>query len=445
MSISLSSIREALEGGSPAMIATADLDGVPNLSFLSDVQYVDDRHVALSFQFFNKTRANVLANPFARLMVIHARTAARWRLLVQYQRTETEGPLFERMRARLAGIASEQGMSSVFHLRGSDVYRVLAVEAIACATLPEPPRPSWLAPLRSATARINQSSDIDGLFDELLSSIVREFDIEHALLMSVDPDSGRLFTVASTGYPEVGVGAEVAPGEGVIGAAADVGVPIRINHALADHAYAREVRGQMGDDIEPSPDWRIPLPGLARPGSQLAVPIGDGERTLAVLYVEHPQPGRFSYDLEDALAVLASMAAAALRRFDPWVVSERPVVASTPPSDSKPGDLLRVHREARSGAIFVNDEYVIRGVAGAILWKMLVEHHTRDRREFSNRELRADPALQLPDIADNLSTRLILLQRRLLERPCGVRLQKVGRGRLALEVDRPLQIADTDD
>ena len=33
-------------------------------------------------------------------------------------------PLFERLRAKLAGIASQSGMDKVFFLRGADIYRV---------------------------------------------------------------------------------------------------------------------------------------------------------------------------------------------------------------------------------------------------------------------------------------------------------------------------------
>jgi hypothetical protein len=68
-------------------------------------------HVALSFQFFNKTRANVLANPQVQVLVPHPDTAAMYRLDLRYLRTETEGPLFERMKAKLAGVASMSGMA----------------------------------------------------------------------------------------------------------------------------------------------------------------------------------------------------------------------------------------------------------------------------------------------------------------------------------------------
>jgi adenylate cyclase len=112
-------------------MATCAADGTPNVTYISQVEYVDARHLALSFQFFNKTRRNVLANPVVELLVIHPAHGAMYRIAARYLRTETEGPLFERMKAKLAGIASHTGMSGVFRLRGSDLYVVDGVEPVA--------------------------------------------------------------------------------------------------------------------------------------------------------------------------------------------------------------------------------------------------------------------------------------------------------------------------
>ena len=136
MKIKLDAIRECLDGIIPGTIATCAADGTPNVAYLSQVQYVDGEHVALSYQFFNTTRRNILANPYARVAVIDPTTAAHYRLSLQYLRTEQEGPLFENMKAKLAGIASHTGMAGVFRLLGSDVYRVLDIERVPGATLP---------------------------------------------------------------------------------------------------------------------------------------------------------------------------------------------------------------------------------------------------------------------------------------------------------------------
>ena len=101
------------------------------MTYVSQVEYVDARHLALSFQFFNKTRRNVLANPQVELLVIHPAHGGMYRIGARYLRTETEGALFERMKAKLAGIASHTGMSGVFKLRGADVYAVDGVDQVA--------------------------------------------------------------------------------------------------------------------------------------------------------------------------------------------------------------------------------------------------------------------------------------------------------------------------
>jgi hypothetical protein len=53
VSLTLDAIRICCEGAIPANIATCSPEGIPNVAYLSQVEYVDAGHVALSFQFFN--------------------------------------------------------------------------------------------------------------------------------------------------------------------------------------------------------------------------------------------------------------------------------------------------------------------------------------------------------------------------------------------------------
>jgi adenylate cyclase len=440
MTITLDAIRSCLEGAIPATIATCAENGAPNVSYVSQVHFVNHSHIALSFQFFNKTHENILANPYAMVQVVDPVTASHYQLTVHYLRTETEGPLFEHMKAKLAGIASHTGMSKVFHLRGADLYRVLSIEGVlGDASHNLAPRRSLLSAARVAAQQMMECCDLTQLLDQFLVDLERLFDIRHAMLLMLDERGESLYTVGSRGYEQSGVGSEVRLGEGVIGVAARERVPIRIGHMANEYIYSRAVRqgleaGESGAALE----CEIPLPGLPESRSQLAVPIAIRQRLIGVLYVESAANMRFSYEDEDALVILASQLAQAITLVTSEEEGGERDVSPTLAANSVAGAPLAVRYYGVDHSIFINDGYLIKGVAGTILWKLLNDYQRTGRTEFSNRELRLDPAIRLPDICDNLETRLILLQRRLAERGDELVINKTGRGRFQLHVGTPL-------
>jgi len=118
----------ALQGAIPGTLATCSKDGEPNAAYITQVYQVDDNHVALSRQFFNKTFTNMAENPKVHVQVAHPETGEDWRLVVEYVRSETEGELFDGMEMQLEAIASNEGMSDVYRLLSADVCKIISIE-----------------------------------------------------------------------------------------------------------------------------------------------------------------------------------------------------------------------------------------------------------------------------------------------------------------------------
>jgi adenylate cyclase len=440
----LSDIRACLEGAIPANMATCAADGTPNVAFLSQVYYLDEEHVALSFQFFNKTRQNILANPQGMVLLLHPQTSAFYRLHIRYLRTETAGPLFEGMKAQLSGIASHRGMQAVFKLLGADVYWVERIEEVPGHPLPAPaPRGGMLAAVRRCSEQLAHSCSLDEALGAVLSTLSGCMGVQHAMVLLLDGAAQRLYTVASHGYPTSGIGSEVPLGHGVIGVAARERTPVRITHMTNAATYTQAVRsGFQGDDSGVETATEIPYPGLAQPRSQLAAPVLAGGRLLGVLFVESPDDMRFGYEDEDMLVAMAGQLGATMELVQ--VASDAAESAPPPagPEAKASGEPLQLRRFSGTDSIFVGDDYLIKGVAGAILWKLLRDHVGQGRSDFSNRELRLDPSIRLPDVTDNLEARLVLLRRRLAEQCPAIRIEKTGRGRFRLLVERPVVLND---
>lgn len=294
------------------------------------------------------------------------------------------------------------------------------------------------------TDALGRCRDLDEVLTAALDGLATLFGFDHSLLMMLDERGERLFTIASRGYPEAGIGSEVEVGVGVLGMVAAQTRPMRVLNVQRLVAYARTARAAGVDDHE------VPLPGLPRPQSQLAAPAVVMGQLLGVLGVESDRLGAFTVEDEQLLVVVAHLVASAIEldrvggravvaegaAEPPMAPAEAPR-ALPPAPDAAP---VSVRWFPVDGSTFVDGEYLIKGVPGRILWRLLSDHVEHGRTEFTNREVRLDPSLELPAYRDNLESRLILLKRRLDERSAPVRIEKTGRGRFRLVVSAPLQL-----
>ncbi len=453
--IPLESLTNSFQGLIPAWLCTCSKDGVPNVAILSHVDYVDSRHVALSFQFFNKSRRNVAENPQALVRICDPDTFQFHALRLRYVRTETEGPLFESMRLRIEAIASYSGLKGIFKLLGADVYEVLSVEAIAheVGRLPGPAReaaaarvPFTMRALQELSERIQRAPSLDALLDSILEALDGLFGFSHAMILLAGDRPGRLETIASRGYAQGGVGAEVELGEGLIGMVAEARKPIRISGLLRQFVYAEAVRRRAQERGLCAERGRIPLPGLAQPDSQLGIPLLVRDELLGVLCIESEEPYRFHEEDRAYLEVLGGYLAIAIQnamlreRSEEAEPAPEPAPGPAPVAAAAP---LAIEFYRSEEVILVDGEYLVRGVPAKILWKLLHER-AGGTAEFTNRRLRLDKALGLPELKDNLESRLILLRRRLEERCPAIRLVPTGRGRFRLELAAEPTLAERD-
>ena len=260
------------------------------------------------------------------------------------------------------------------------------------------------------------------------------------MLLLLDENGTRLFTIASHGYDAEGVGSEVRVGDGVIGMAAERATPVRVGNAHQMAKYSRSVRRAFEEVGEIGPGCEVPLPGLAMADSRIAVPAVALGQLVGVLTVETAPSAAYTDADEAALTVVASVVANAIETIR---AEERAATATAAavaaPNRHDVGRATHVRFFAVDGSTFLDGDYVIKGVAGRLLWSLLRQYDTEGRVDFTNREVRLDPTLDLPDFRDNFESRLILLKRRLDERDAPIRIEKTGRGRFRLVVETSLR------
>lgn len=444
LQVPLASIDDCFQGSVPAVICSVAADGTPNTTFLSIVHRLGDTHIGLSRQFFSKTTANLLVNPRALVEVIDPATGRQYRLEVSYERTEESGQLFDYVSARLDAIASHTGMAGIFKLASVDICRVLACSAVPNDFDVEPaPRPRVdLALVESASRKIAAAANGDELVTIVLDYLVEQCGYEHAIFLLADEKGERLYTVGSRGYPESGAGSEVGLGDGIIGVSGERRQSINMGNLPAELTYSRTMReGWLRSGPESDIEREIPLPGLANAISQLAVPVEARGRLFGVICLQSGSPGRFGSDDEAVVKLIAGQTALVMSILGAQAASAPSFVAEV--ADAvRESPAVRVRHYAEDDSVFIDSDYLIKGVAGRVLWRLLRSYSDEKRVEFTNKEMRLDPTLDLPDIKDNLEARLILLRRRLEDRCDFLRIANTGRGRFRLLVQRDFTLQE---
>jgi hypothetical protein len=366
------------------------------------------------------------------------------------------------MALRIEAIASYCGLKGIFKLRAADVYRVDAIEPVAEETgspragagqsRAEPDPIFTVKALQDLSERIQCADSLETLVDSILAGLEESFGFKHAMILAPTEQEGVLVTIATRGYAENGAGAEVRFGEGIGGLVAEARKPIRISGLMRGMLYALAMHKAASEPDITRLARQIALPGLPNPESQLGVPLLVRGELVGVLCAESEVPYRFHEEDKASIELLGSYLAIAIQNMQ-W--QERSADSASEPAPPMPPPSTVIGAACPAGGagrdvvfyaadecILVDGEYLIRGLPAKILWKLLTTRDATGRQEFTNRELRLDKSLNLPEWKDNLESRLLLLRRRLEQKCPDIRLAPRCRGRFVLQVACPVTLSN---
>ena len=120
----------SMQGVIPPALTTCSADGTPNVTAISQAYYVDDSHLAISRQFFNKTARNLQENPNLSIVVTCPESFSMWKIRLRFVDSQSEGPIYDQMAMQLEAIATMQGMTDVFSLQSAEICAVQSIETL---------------------------------------------------------------------------------------------------------------------------------------------------------------------------------------------------------------------------------------------------------------------------------------------------------------------------
>jgi hypothetical protein len=302
--------------------------------------------------------------------------------------------------------------------------------------------------LQDLSQRIQRADCLERLVDSILVGLDESFGFKHSMILVPAEDENVLVTIATRGYPNTGIGAEVRYGEGIAGMVAEARKPIRISGLMRGMLYAHAMHREAQTPGVTPPRMKIPLPGLENPESQLGVPLLVRGELVGVLVIESEERYRFHEEDKTSIELLGSYLAIAMQHMqmqERGVDAEEPaasMAAPAPPVSVSERSRHDLQYYAADECILVDGEYLIRSLPAKILWRLLTTREQTGRDEFTNRELRLDKSLNLPEWKDNLESRLLLLRRRLEQKCPDIRLVPRARGRFGLELDCEIKLTN---
>ena len=176
--------------------------------------------------------------------------------------------------------------------------------------------------------------------------------------------------------------------------------PIRLGNLSQLSRYGQTVRHAYEAIGEISPGHEVPFPGLTETQSRLAVPAMTHGQLVGVLVLESRTPVAYTADDEALLMVVATLVAGAIEvqpGTDGGASSDSDQNREQPHEARAISARTRVRFFVVDGSVFIDGEYLIKGVAGRLLWTLLQQYDDEGRVDFTNREVRLDPSLELPN------------------------------------------------
>ena len=167
--------------------------------------------------------------------------------------------------------------------------------------------------IERVASQISKTLNLDSIAKTMLISMEEYFDFKHSMILLLNSSESALKVIATHGYKEEGIGAEVKIGVGVIGMVAKKKKLMRMANLGAQKQYMQAIKQQ----IQPSEDTvvaeEISLPGLKNAESQVAIPMLMEDELIGVFSVESDQVNIFDKSDEMIIKILANQTANALQ------------------------------------------------------------------------------------------------------------------------------------